>query len=268
VALRHFNRLLAEHHAEQADGRDEWRGGRPYLNKAISHADGETHGERDEIANHDSLLSPVAADPTCSAARDTPSRYVNPRRRLWVEPLCGSARIELLEAANEELRRDQAEAVRVAYVAATRARDLLVPPVCGDEPIEGWLDVLNPVLYPPEDSRPNSDRADGCPSFGFSIAEVDQLIVGLAPEESGDPADEALADLGEVPTRCRLGDIWRMGPQRLICGDALDPSSEYPALRSFRILTISKSICGQAKSGSWVRCPARRRSTWIIFTTA
>jgi DNA modification methylase len=58
---------------------------------------------------------------------------------------------------------------------------------------------------------------------GFSIAEVDQLIDGLAPEESGDPADDALADLGEAPTRCRLGDIWRMGPHRLICGDALDP---------------------------------------------
>ena len=108
----------------------------------------------------------VLADPTCNAARDTPSRYVDPSRRLWVEPLCGSAPIELLEAANEELRLDQAEAVRVAYVAATRARDLLVAPVCGDEPIEGWLDVLNPALYPPEDSRRNSDRADGCPSFG------------------------------------------------------------------------------------------------------
>ena len=29
---------------------------------------------------------------------------------------------------------------------------------------------------------------------GFSIAEVDQLIEGLAPEESGDPADDLLPD--------------------------------------------------------------------------
>jgi ATP-dependent helicase/nuclease subunit A len=112
------------------------------------------------------FLVVVLADPTCSAARDTPSRHVDPSRRLWVEPLCGSAPIELLEAANEELRRDQAEAVRVAYVAATRARDLLVAPVCGDEPIEGWLGVLNPLLYPPEDSRRNSGGVDDCPSFG------------------------------------------------------------------------------------------------------
>ena len=31
----------------------------------------------------------ILADPTCSAARDTPSRHVNPDRRLWLEPLCG-----------------------------------------------------------------------------------------------------------------------------------------------------------------------------------
>ena len=122
----------------------------------------------------------VLADPTCSAARDTPSRYVDPSRRLWVEPLCGSAPIELLEAADEELRRDQAEAVRVAYVAATRARDLLVAPVCGDEPIEGWLGVLNPVLYPPGDARRNSDRADGCPSFGEDSV-LERGAKGVAP---------------------------------------------------------------------------------------
>jgi hypothetical protein len=58
-----------------------------------------------------------------------------------------------LEAADDELCRDQAEAVRVAYVAATRARDLLVAPVCGDEPLEGWLDALKPVLYPADDLR-------------------------------------------------------------------------------------------------------------------
>jgi DNA modification methylase len=58
---------------------------------------------------------------------------------------------------------------------------------------------------------------------GFSIAEVDQLIDGLTPEEPGDPADDETANLGEVPSRCRVGDIWRMGPHRLICGDALDP---------------------------------------------
>ena len=56
---------------------------------------------------------------------------------------------------------------------------------------------------------------------GFSIAEVDQLIEGLTPSEPGDPADDRLPEA--VPSRCQPGDLWQLGPHRLICGDALDP---------------------------------------------
>jgi hypothetical protein len=41
-----------------------------------------------------------------------------------------------------------------------------VAPVCGDQRIEGWLEVLNSTLYPPNGSRRNSDVAPGCPVFG------------------------------------------------------------------------------------------------------
>ena len=57
---------------------------------------------------------------------------------------------------------------------------------------------------------------------GFSIAEVDSLVEGLSPEEAGDPAVEELPDPAKTPRRCRSGDIYRLGPHRLICGDALD----------------------------------------------
>jgi len=108
----------------------------------------------------------VLADPTCSAARETPSRHVDSVRRLWLEPLCGSAPVELLEAAAEERQREEDEAIRIAYVAATRARDLLVAPVCGDQTIEGWLSVLDPALYPLHAARSTSAPASGCPEFG------------------------------------------------------------------------------------------------------
>jgi ATP-dependent exoDNAse (exonuclease V) beta subunit len=108
----------------------------------------------------------ILADPSCPAIHETPSRHVDPIRRLWLEPLCGCTSAELLEAANQELQRDRAEAVRLVYVAATRARDLLVVPVVGDGPIAGWLDVLNPALYPLEESRRKADPAPGCPTFG------------------------------------------------------------------------------------------------------
>jgi superfamily I DNA/RNA helicase len=59
----------------------------------------------------------ILADPSCPATHDIPSRHVDPARRLWLEPLCGRVPAELLETADEELQRDQAEAVRLVYVA-------------------------------------------------------------------------------------------------------------------------------------------------------
>ena len=123
----------------------------------------------------------ILADPTCPAARDTPSRHVDPARRLWLEPLCGCAPAELLEAAEEELRRDRAEEMRVAYVATTRARDLLVVPVMGDGRIAGWLDVLNPALYPLGDAKHQPSLAPGCPAFS-NDSVLDRGPEGVAPD--------------------------------------------------------------------------------------
>jgi hypothetical protein len=59
---------------------------------------------------------------------------------------------------------------------------------------------------------------------GFSIAEIDGLVEGLAPEEPGDPDDDILPSDGGPP-RCRPGDLWQLGPHRLICGNALEPGT-------------------------------------------
>ena len=58
---------------------------------------------------------------------------------------------------------------------------------------------------------------------GFSISEIDNLVDGLAPEEPGDPADDRLPP--DAPARCKPGDIWQLGPHRLICGDARDTAT-------------------------------------------
>ncbi len=111
----------------------------------------------------------ILCDPTCRATRDEPSRWVDPERRLWAEPLAGCAPPELLEHAAEELARDRAEAERLAYVAATRARDLLVVPVVGDpagDALDGWLSALHPAVYPEPAQRRASATAPGCPPFG------------------------------------------------------------------------------------------------------
>jgi ATP-dependent exoDNAse (exonuclease V) beta subunit len=109
----------------------------------------------------------VLCDPTCRASRDQPTRHVDPVRGLWAEPLCGCAPHDLIEHREEELRRDCAEGVRIAYVAATRARDLLVVPVVADDEWEGgWLEALHPVVYPESGARGDAAPAPGCPPFG------------------------------------------------------------------------------------------------------
>ncbi|MEO1018868.1 MAG: DNA methyltransferase [Pseudomonadota bacterium] len=55
---------------------------------------------------------------------------------------------------------------------------------------------------------------------GFSIAEVDGILADVTPEEPDDPADEALPLC--APQRAQPGDVWELGPHRLVCGDALD----------------------------------------------
>jgi ATP-dependent helicase/nuclease subunit A len=109
----------------------------------------------------------VLCDPTASAGG-------------WVDRSidhgAGAAYFKLADLMPAELRRraaeveaaDRAEMIRLAYVAATRARDLLVVPACGDGPFEGgWLSVIERAIHPPEaERRQGEGRAPGCPTFG------------------------------------------------------------------------------------------------------
>jgi len=58
---------------------------------------------------------------------------------------------------------------------------------------------------------------------GFSIPEIDGLIEGLSTEEPGDPDDDQLPELQDGLAVSRVGDIWELGPHRLVCGSALEP---------------------------------------------
>ncbi len=109
----------------------------------------------------------ILVDPSCSLSSNKPSRYIDPDKKLWATTLEGCTPIELLERRDVVLRHDEEEAVRLTYVAATRARDLLVVPVVGDEGVDPgwWLAPLSPAVYPrPEDWRAVHE-APGCPPF-------------------------------------------------------------------------------------------------------
>jgi len=78
----------------------------------------------------------------------------------------GWASRDLLLHDAEEAARDRAESERLAYVAATRARDLLVVPAIGDGPYEGgWLEPLMSAIYPAENARRSPQPARGVPLF-------------------------------------------------------------------------------------------------------
>ena len=82
----------------------------------------------------------ILADLTCNMSRKDASRYLDASRGLCAMKIGGWAPHELHRHEAEEVARDQAEGVRLAYVAATRARDLLVVPALGDDAWDGgWF---------------------------------------------------------------------------------------------------------------------------------
>jgi 16S rRNA G966 N2-methylase RsmD len=61
--------------------------------------------------------------------------------------------------------------------------------------------------------------------MGFETAEIDLLIGGGAEEGEPDPADAWPGLDPGAPTVSRPGDLWQIGPHRLLCADALDGAS-------------------------------------------
>lgn len=139
----------------------------------------------------------LLADLTCNETARDAHRYVDPERRLCAQVLAGCRPRELLERQAGEKRRDEEEAVRLLYVATTRARDLLIIPAVGDERRDGWLGRLATVIYPPAENgrAPLIPLAPSCPEFQSAIVghrppDAQTRAVGVAPgvhqPESGD----------------------------------------------------------------------------------
>jgi ATP-dependent helicase/nuclease subunit A len=108
----------------------------------------------------------ILADLTCKLARADAGRHLDAERGLCALRLGGWTPLELQEQQGLEQARDLAEGVRLAYVAATRARDLLVVPAVGDARYEGgWTSPLDEAIYPPVKDCRMHVAAHGCPSF-------------------------------------------------------------------------------------------------------
>ena len=165
----------------------------------------------------------ILADITARLTPFEASRHVDRDRELCALRIGGWSPHDLLGTAGRRARREQAEGERVAYVAATRARDLLVVPGVGDAPYaDGWV--------APSERRPLSARcacagspsASGCPAFASKDTR--------ARAADGDPAGPTTVVPGEYTFR-RCG---RRLPCRLVV-------SGTPGLRSTR---SRRSACG------------------------
>jgi ATP-dependent exoDNAse (exonuclease V) beta subunit len=124
----------------------------------------------------------ILIDPTTPPER--PAKVIDAARGLYVEKLLGLEPVESATYADEAEARGKAEGARLLYVAATRARDLLVVPTTGDGPIGGWLTPLENALRPqlPRAAEPSP----GCPTFGPRTV----LMRGDAPEIDAPPSNE------------------------------------------------------------------------------
>ena len=108
----------------------------------------------------------ILADITARLTPFDAGRHIDNDRHLCALRIGGWSPHDLNENRDRELLREQKEGERVAYVAATRARDLLVVPAVGDAPYtEGWVAPLNAAIYPAEDARRVQAAARGCPGF-------------------------------------------------------------------------------------------------------
>ena len=126
--------------------------------------------------------------------------------------------------AAKELGLDAVPTIRLEHLSEAEKRAYIIADNRLAEKA-GWdNETLAIELQNLTDLELDLDRDFDISITGFEMPEIDVLIEGLAPEpEKADPAD----DVPEFtdPTVTRLGDIWQIGPHRLICGDALDPDT-------------------------------------------
>ena len=106
----------------------------------------------------------ILADIGCKLHRAEAQRHLDTENGLAAVTLSGWTPLDLAEHNTLETARDRAEAIRLAYVAATRAEDLLVVPAIGDGPYgAGWASPLSPAIYP--DSAETLAGTTGVPAF-------------------------------------------------------------------------------------------------------
>jgi ATP-dependent exoDNAse (exonuclease V) beta subunit len=144
----------------------------------------------------------VLCDITCTLSFGA-SRHVDPDRKIFAVRVAGGSPWELLDHEEREAERDLAESLRLLYVAATRARDLLVVPVVADEPqYRGWVGPLLKAIYPPAKAHRLPMVAPRCPRF-----TADECVLERPPRAPIPPGHGIRPGLHK-PERGRHSVVW------------------------------------------------------------
>jgi ATP-dependent exoDNAse (exonuclease V) beta subunit len=187
----------------------------------------------------------ILADMTTNIAMQHADRFLDSQRKLCATQLVEYSPFsylrpqELIDQGEAEKAREVSEGVRVAYVAATRARDLVVP-VLGMDRMHGWLTPLDKAIYPKGEERLVRRPAPGCPEFGLSTIlggpRNQSICPGLHHPEAGSH---------EVvwwdPSKLRLGVDAKQGLRTidLLKGDAGPSTLAYNSWRERRERAVS-----------------------------
>jgi ATP-dependent exoDNAse (exonuclease V) beta subunit len=210
----------------------------------------------------------ILADLTANIAARDPDRYLDPERRLCALRLMRCAPWELADHDAAERAREEAEGVRVAYVAATRARDLLVIPAVGDQPQGGWLSPLNKAIYPPLARYRGGVPAPGCPVVGDrtvlpsgnSREGGESIRPGAHAPEQGDHTvvwwDPAVLKL-EADARQGLTN------HEILAGTSRASSDAYRQWREDRGLTLDRGTTPTLEIANPTDMPDAPAGTWV-----
>lgn len=118
----------------------------------------------------------ILADIGCRLSRDDAQRYLDTASGLAAIKLAGWTPLDLRINNALEAARDKAEGVRLAYVAATRAKDLLVVPAIGDGPEDRqWVHPLSAAIY-----GGDAVSAPGVPDFAGKDTHLDRPPSNMA----------------------------------------------------------------------------------------
>ena len=210
----------------------------------------------------------ILADIGANISAQNPSRYIDSERGLCAVRLAGWSPWDLLDHEEDELARDRAEGVRVAYVAATRARDLLVIPTVGDDPFAnnwefaagGWLEPVQRAVYPDAGRRRAPETAPACPPFGDDsvAARPDRDAPG---RDNVKPGLHVFGDRGRRPVSRGLVGSAGAHPRRAAAVRHPPPGPDRGSRprRAGRRSAGLSGLAARAGGRARARCPAERR---------